>query len=106
MAVSSCITAKIGGLAASGGAVLAVSDASGAMSFVETYGVVGILVVIALVLWAKSERQEKEATKYREDKAKREAEEQRKMVETLSNLTNALTNLRDHCANVNWKRHE
>lgn len=104
--MSACISAKVGGIVASTGAVLAVSDASGAMSFVETYGVVGILVVIALTLWAKSERQEKEASKYRAEKAEREQAERAKMVETLTNLTNALTNLRDHCAAVNWKRHE
>lgn len=98
--MSACVSAKAGGMFASSGAVLAVQDATGAMSYVETYGIVGILVIIALVLWAKSERQEKAANEYRESREKREREEQRATIETLMAITNALNNLRDHCAAI------
>ena len=104
--MSACISAKVGGLVAGSGAVLAVADVSPIMGAVESYGIVGILCIIAVTLWAKSERQEREASKYREERAKREQAEGEKMVETLTNLTNALTNLKDHCAAVNYKRHE
>lgn len=98
--MSACMMAKFGsGIALSGAAIASVDPAS-ATGFVNQHGVVGVLVVIALVLWAKSERQEKAANEYRESREKREREEQRATIETLMAITNAINNLRDHCAAV------
>ena len=96
--MSACMMSKFGAGIALGGAAIASVDPSTATGFVNQHGVVGVLVVIALVLWVKSERQEKKADEYRERREKRELEAQRATIETLMAITNALNNLRDHCA--------
>lgn len=105
--MSACMMAKFGSGVAAGGAAIAMADASSAAGFVEQHGVVGVLVVIALVLWAKSERQEKKADerleradRAREDRAKLEKERDEKLNGTLNNLTNAITAMHKHCEDV------
>ncbi len=98
--MSACLTAKLGGMAATGGLFVATGEATGLFSAIESYGVVGVLGIVALALWAKSERQERESEKRRDAREERTREEQKKLIETLSAITNALTNLREHCAAV------
>ena len=98
--MSACLSAKLGGMAATGGLVLATSEATGLFTAIESYGVVGILGIVALALWTKSDRQEREAEKRRDERDARGREDQKRLVETLSAITNALNNLKDHCAAV------
>lgn len=98
--MSACLTAKLGGMAAMGGLFVATGEATGLFSAIESYGVVGVLGIVALALWAKSERQEREAEKRRAEREAREREDQKRLVEALSAMTNAINNLRDHCAAV------
>ncbi len=98
--MSSCMMAKFGSGIALGGAAIASVDPATATGFVNQHGVVGVLIVIALVLWAKSERQERESEKRRDARDERTREEQKRLIETLSAITNAINNLREHCAAV------
>lgn len=106
--MSACMIAKFGsGIALSGAAIASVDPAT-ATGYVNQHGVVGVLVIIALVLWAKSERQEskadarlEKADKAREERAKAEKERDEKFTSTMNGLTNALQNLKDHCAAIN-----
>lgn len=99
--MSSCMLAKYGAGIAASGAVIAMGDPSEAVGFVSQHGVVGILVVIALVLWAKSERQEKKADIEREKRADRERQRDEKQNAALDRLTNAITTLQQHCTDRN-----
>lgn len=93
--------AKFGSGVAAGGAAIAAVDPSGAVGYVNQHGVVGLLIVIALVLWAKSERQEAKADKLREVRAAQEHERDEKLNGTLGRLTVAITALQQHCADRN-----
>lgn len=99
--MSACMVAKYGAGVAACGATIAMGDPSVAVGFVSQHGVVGILVVIALVLWAKSERQEKKADSEREKQAERERQRDEKQNSTLDRLTHAITALQQHCADRN-----
>lgn len=105
--MSACMMSKFGAGIALGGAAIASVDPSTATGFVNQHGVVGVLVVIALVLWAKSERLEKKADerleradKAREERAKAEKERDEKFFAVMTGLTYAVENLKDHCAAV------
>ena len=106
--MSACMMAKFGSGIAAGGAAIAAVDPTTATGYVNQHGVVGVLVVIALVLWAKSERQEKKADerlekadKAREERAKSEKERDEKLNGTLGELTNAIKAMHKHCEDVN-----
>ena len=99
--MSACMMAKFGSGIAAGGAAIAAVDPTTATGYVNQHGVVGVLVVIALVLWAKSERQEKRADELREARAARERERDAKLNATLGSLTVAITALQQHCADRN-----
>lgn len=101
--MSACMLAKFGSGVAAGGAALAVADAGAAAGYVEQHGIVGVLIVIALVLWAKSERQEKKADELREKRRLEERERDDRFNVTMNGLTNAVNNLRDHCATIHRK---
>lgn len=97
--------AKFGSGVAAGGAAIAAVEPTSAIGYVERHGIVGILVVIALVLWAKSERQEKKGDELREQRRREERERDEKMNATLAGITTALNGLKDHCAAVHrWER--
>ena len=98
--MSACMMAKFGSGMAAGGAAIAMADAGTAAGYVEQHGVVGVLVVIALVLWAKSERQERKADELREKRRMEERERDERFNATMNGLTNAVQNLKDHCAAV------
>ena len=98
--MSACMMAKFGSGMAAGGAAIAMADAGTAAGYVEQHGVVGVLVVIALVLWAKSERQERKADELREKRRMEEHERDERFNATMNGLTNAVQNLKDHCAAV------
>jgi len=89
--------AKMGSGVAAGSAVIASVEPGIAVGWVNQHGVVGILIVIALVLWAKSERQEKKADEQREKRAEREERRDEKLNATLSALTTAIAALQQHC---------
>jgi uncharacterized protein YlxW (UPF0749 family) len=82
--------AKFGSGIAAGGAVIATADPSTAVGFVNQHGVVGILIVIALVLWAKSERQEKKADELREQRRLEERERYERQDATMNRLADAI----------------
>lgn len=99
--MSACMIAKFGsGIALSGAAIASVDPAT-ATGYVNQHGVVGVLVIIALVLWAKSERQEKKADEYREARRLDEKARDDKLNGTLSELTNAIKAMHKHCEDVN-----
>ena len=98
--MSACMMAKFGSGMAAGGAAIAAVDPTTATGFVNQHGVVGSLVIIATVLWAKSERQEKKADELRERRRAEERERDEKFNRTMGDLTNAVQNLKDHCAAV------
>ena len=98
--MSACMMAKFGSGMAAGGAAIAMADANTAVGYVEQHGIVGILVVISLVLWAKSERQEKKADELREKRRVEEHDRDEKFNATMNKLTNAVENLKDHCSAV------
>ena len=105
--MSACMMAKFGSGVAAGAAAIAMVDAGPAASCVERHGIIGVLVVIALVLWAKSERLEKKADerleradKAREERVKAEKERDEKFFAVMTGLTYAVENLKDHCAAV------
>ena len=105
--MSACMMAKFGCGIATGAAAIAAADPSVAVGFVNQHGVVGILIVIALVLWAKSERQEKKADELRELRRKEERERDEKMNATLGGISTALKGIKDHCEAVHrWERHD
>lgn len=93
--------AKFGSGVAAGGAAIAMADAGTAAGFVEQHGVVGVLVVIALVLWAKSERQEKKADEYREQRRLEEKARDEKLNATLCGLAEAVRAMHKHCEDRN-----
>lgn len=93
--------AKFGsGIALSGAAIASVDPAS-ATGFVNQHGVVGVLVVIALVLWAKSERQEKKADEYRENRRLDEKARDDRLNTTLGGLSEAVRAMHKHCEDHN-----
>lgn len=92
--------AKFGSGIAACGAVVASVDPSTAVGFVNQHGVVGILIVIALVLWAKSERQEKKADELREQRRLEERERYEKQDATMSRLADAIKAMHEHCRDV------
>ena len=98
--MSACMMAKFGSGMAAGAAAIAMADAGAAINYVDQYGVVGVLVVIALVLWAKSERQEKKADELREKRRAEERERDERFNRTMGDISNALSNLKDHCASI------
>jgi hypothetical protein len=93
--------AKYGAGIAAGGATIAMGDPSVAVGFVSQHGVVGVLVVIALVLWAKSERQEKKADEYREARRLDEKIRDEKLNGTLGGLSEAIRAMHKHCEDRN-----
>lgn len=103
--MSACMMAKFGSGMALGGAAIASVDPVAATGYVNQHGVVGVLVIIALVLWAKSERQEKKGDELREQRRREERERDEKMNATLGGITTALNGLKDHCEAVHrWDR--
>ena len=96
--MSACLSAKLGSMVATSGLVVATGEATGLFTAIESYGVIGVLGIVSLALWAKSERQEREAEKRRAEREAREREDQKRLVEALSAMTYAINNLRDHCA--------
>lgn len=99
--MSACMMAKFGSGIALGGAAIASVDPSVATGYVNQHGVVGVLVIIALVLWAKSERQEKKADEYRENRRQDEKQRDEKINGTLGELTNAIMAMHKHCEDRN-----
>jgi hypothetical protein len=95
--MSACMMAKFGSGIALGGAAIASVDPAAATGYVNQHGVVGVLVVIALVLWAKSERQERKAEEYREIRRQDEKARDDKINGTLSDLANAIKAMHKHC---------
>jgi hypothetical protein len=95
--MSACMMAKFGSGIALGGAAIASVDPATATGFVNQHGVVGVLVVIALVLWAKSERQEKKADEYRENRRLEEKARDEKLNGTLGGLAEAIRAMHKHC---------
>ena len=95
--MSACMMAKFGSGIALGGAAIAAIDPTGATGYVNQHGVVGVLVVIALVLWANSERQEKKADEYREKRRLEEKERDEKLNSTLGGLAEAIRAMHKHC---------
>jgi hypothetical protein len=99
--MSACMMAKFGSGIALGGAAIASIDPSVATGYVNQNGVVGVLVIIALVLFAKSERQEKKADEYREARRLDEKARDEKLNGTLGELTNAIRAMHKHCEDRN-----
>ena len=99
--MSACMMAKFGSGIALGGAAIASVDPVAATGYVNQHGVVGVLIVIALVLWAKSERQEKKADEYREKRRLEEKERDDKLNSTLGGLAEAVRAMHKHCEDRN-----
>lgn len=99
--MSACMMAKFGSGIALGGAAIASVDPATATGFVNQHGVVGVLVVIALVLWAKSERQEKKADEHRERRRVEEKARDEKLNATLGGLSEAVRAMHKHCEDHN-----
>ena len=99
--MSACMMAKFGSGIALGGAAIASVDPATATGYVNQHGVVGVLVVIALVLWAKSERQEKKADEYRENRRLDEKARDDRLNNTLGGLAEAVRAMHKHCEDKN-----
>ena len=99
--MSACMMAKFGSGIALGGAAIAAVDPTAATGYVNQHGVVGVLVVIALVLWAKSERQEKKADEYRENRRLDEKARDDRLNNTLGGLAEAIRAMHKHCEDKN-----
>ena len=92
---------KFGAGTLTAAASIAAVDPVSAVSYVNQFGVVGILVIVALALWVKSERQEKRGDELREAKAARERERDEKLNATLNNLNATIAALKQHCEDRN-----
>lgn len=90
---------KYGGLfAASAATIISLASvvtchADEGMTFLERYGVTGLLMLITLVLWIRMEKKESEAVAYRDTREKADREQMKALIETLAKMTATLDKL-------------
>ena len=91
---------KYGGLFAASAAtiislasVVTTCHADEGMTFLERYGVTGLLMLITLVLWIRMEKKESEAVAYRDTREKADREQMKALIETLAKMTATLDKL-------------